>query len=261
LGQKVHPYGLRIGYIKPWKARWFAKRDAGTVLMEDLKIRAYLKKKLAIAGISSIEIDRASNRVRIRIFAAKPGVIIGRRGQEIDKIKEDLAALTKSEVFLDIKEVKMPQIDAQLVAENIVLQLEKRIGFRRAMKKAIQLAMQKGALGIKVQCKGRLGGAEIAREEKYHEGKVPLSTFRADIDYGFAEAFTTYGTIGCKTWIYKGDVLVKKEQEAQKLELEKKFKVVEEEIQKTETAEPAKPAAEVSQDGGTQENKSDAPTA
>jgi small subunit ribosomal protein S3 len=261
LGQKVHPYGLRLGYIKPWKARWFAKRDAGVILMEDLKIRAYLKKKLAIAGISSIEIDRSSNRVRIRIFAAKPGVIIGRRGQEIDKIKEDLAALTKNEVFLDIKEVKMPQIDAQLVAENIVLQLEKRIGFRRAMKKAIQLAMQKGALGIKVQCKGRLGGAEIAREEKYHEGKVPLSTFRADVDYGFAEAFTTYGTIGCKTWIYKGDVLVKKEQEAQKLELEKKFKVVEEEIQKAATSEAVTPAVEAPKDGGTQENSGNGPSA
>jgi len=229
--------------------------------MEDLKIRKYLKKKLAIAGISSIEIDRASNRIRLRIFAAKPGVIIGRRGQEIDKIKEDLAALTKSEVFLDIKEVKMPQIDAQLVAENIVLQLEKRIGFRRAMKKSIQLAMQKGALGIKVQCKGRLGGAEIAREEKYHEGKVPLSTFRADVDYGFAEAFTTYGTIGCKTWIYKGDVLVKKEQEAQKVELEKKFKTVAEEIKKSETSEVVKPADEKLTTSGTEENKSDAPTA
>lgn len=261
MGQKAHPYGLRLGYIRPWKARWFAKRDAGDLLMEDLKIREYLKKKLAIAGISSIEIDRASNRVRIRIFAAKPGVIIGRRGQEIDKIKEDLAALTKNEVFLDIKEVKMPQTDAQLVAENIVLQLEKRIGFRRAMKKAIQLAMQKGALGIKVQCKGRLGGAEIAREEKYHEGKVPLSTFRADIDYGFAEAFTTYGTIGCKTWIYKGDVLVKKEQEAQKLELEKKFKVVEEEIQKADTSEAVPPAVGTPKDGGTQENPNDAPAA
>jgi len=261
LGQKVHPYGLRVGYIKPWKARWFAKRDAGAILMEDLKIRSYLKKKLAIAGISSIEIDRSSNRLRLRIFAAKPGVIIGRRGQEIDKIKEDLAALTKNEVFLDIKEVKMPQIDAQLVAENIALQLEKRIGFRRAMKKAIQLAMQKGALGIKVQCKGRLGGAEIAREEKYHEGKVPLSTFRADVDYGFAEAFTGYGTIGCKTWIYKGDVLVKKEQEAQKLELEKKFKVAEEETSKSEASEASAPAPETSENGGTQENKSDAPTA
>ena len=261
MGQKVHPYGLRLGYIKPWKARWFAKRDAGPILMEDLRIRKYLKKKLAIAGISSIEIDRSSNRLRLRIFAAKPGVIIGRRGQEIDKIKEDLAALTKNEVFLDIKEVKMPQIDAQLVAENIVLQLEKRIGFRRAMKKAIQLAMQKGALGIKVLCKGRLGGAEIAREEKYHEGKVPLSTFRADIDFGFAEAFTTYGTIGCKTWIYKGDVLVKKEQEAQKLELEKKFKVVEEEIQKAATPEAIKPETEAPKDNATQENTGNAPTA
>lgn len=224
MGQKAHPYGLRVGYIKPWKARWFAKRDAGIILQEDLKIRKYLKDKLSFAGISSIEIDRASSRLRVRIFAAKPGVIIGRRGQEIDKIKEDLATLTKNEVFLDIKEVKMPQIDAQLVAENMALQLEKRVSFRRAMKKAVQLAMQKGALGIKVKCKGRLGGAEIAREEKYHEGSVPLNTFRADIEYGFAEAFTTYGTIGCKAWIYKGDVLVKKEQEAHKIEMEKKFK-------------------------------------
>ncbi len=254
MGQKVHPYGLRVGYIKPWKARWFAKRDAGVVLMEDLEIRKYLKKKLAPAGVSSIEIDRSGDRVRLRIFAAKPGVIIGRRGQEIDKIKEDLASLTKNEVFLDIKEVKMPQIDAQLVAENIVMQLEKRIGFRRAMKKAIQLAMQKGALGIKVQCKGRLGGTEIAREEKYHEGKVPLSTFRADVDYGFAEAHTTYGAIGCKAWIYKGDILIKKEQEAQKLELEKKFKSVEEELQKAENKEKkSEPSVE--------ESKNDGPTA
>ncbi|HOW88153.1 MAG TPA: 30S ribosomal protein S3 [Candidatus Omnitrophota bacterium] len=262
MGQKVHPYGIRVGYIKPWKARWFAKRDAGTILMEDLKIRKYLKEKLAVAGVSSIEIDRASNRIRVRIFAAKPGVIIGRRGQEIDKIKEDLADLTKNEVFLDIKEVKMPQIDAQLVAENIALQLEKRIGFRRAMKKAIQLAMQKGALGIKVMCKGRLGGAEIAREEKYHEGKVPLGTFRADVDFGFAEAFTTYGTIGCKAWIYKGDVLVKKEQEAQKLELEKKFKVAEEETVKAEGSETEKPASEgPAKENETQENKGHAASA
>jgi small subunit ribosomal protein S3 len=240
LGQKAHPYGLRLGYIKPWRARWFAKGDAAAYLGEDLKIRKYLKAKLAIAGVSSIEIDRASNRVRVRIFAAKPGVIIGRRGQEIDKIKEDLGAITKNEIFLDIKEVKMPQIDAQLVAENIALQLEKRIGFRRAMKKAMQLAMQKGALGIKVKCKGRLGGAEIAREEGYKEGKVPLSTFRADIDYGFAEAFTTYGTIGCKIWIYKGDILVKKEQEEQKQELEKKLRLVEAELaKKAATAEAA----------------------
>ncbi|HNX67938.1 MAG TPA: 30S ribosomal protein S3 [Candidatus Omnitrophota bacterium] len=258
MGQKVHPYGLRVGYIKPWKARWFAKRDAGVTLMEDLKIRKYLKEKLSFAGISSIEIDRSSNRLRLRIFAAKPGVIIGRRGQEIDKIKEDLAKLTKNEVFLDIKEVKMPQIDAQLVAENLALQLEKRIGFRRAMKKAVQLAMQKGALGIKIKCKGRLGGAEIAREEGYKEGKVPLSTFRADIDYGFAEAFTTYGTIGCKTWIYKGDILVKKEQEAQKLELEKKFMVIEEASKAEAAAVPAETAQSVE---GKKENSDNAPAA
>ncbi len=241
MGQKAHPYGLRVGYIKPWRARWFAKGDAVAYLGEDLKIRKYLKAKLATAGVSSIEIDRASSRLRVRIFAAKPGIIIGRRGQEIDKIKEDLTAITKNEVFLDIKEVKMPQIDAQLVAENMALQLEKRVSFRRAMKKAVQLAMQKGALGIKVKCKGRLGGAEIAREEGYKEGKVPLSTFRADIDYGFAEAFTTYGTIGCKAWIYKGDILIKKEQEEKKQELEKKLSQVEAEMKKVaETSEASK---------------------
>ena len=256
MGQKAHPYSLRVGYIKPWKARWFAKGDAVAYLGEDLKIRKYLKAKLAVAGVSSIEIDRASSRVRVRIFAAKPGVIIGRRGQEIDKIKEDLGAITKSEVFLDIKEVKMPQIDAQLVAENMALQLEKRVSFRRAMKKAVQLAMQKGALGIKVKCKGRLGGAEIAREEGYKEGKVPLSTFRADIDYGFAEAFTTYGTIGCKAWIYKGDVLVKKEQEEQKQELEKKLRQVEAEMLKKAAAAEAAPAPEAPK-----ENPTDAPNA
>ncbi len=242
MGQKAHPYGLRVGYIKPWRARWFAKGDAVAYLGEDLKIRKYLKAKLATAGVSSIEIDRAASRLRVRLFAAKPGIIIGRRGQEIDKIKEDLTAITQNEVFLDIKEVKMPQIDAQLVAENMALQLEKRVSFRRAMKKAVQLAMQKGALGIKVKCKGRLGGTEIAREEGYKEGKVPLSTFRADIDYGFAEAFTTYGTIGCKVWIYKGDILIKKEQEEKKQELEKKLSQVEVEMKKaaTEASEEVK---------------------
>ena len=242
MGQKAHPYGLRVGYIKPWRARWFAKGDAVAYLGEDLKIRKYLKSKLATAGVSSIEIDRAASRLRVRLFAAKPGIIIGRRGQEIDKIKEDLTAITQNEVFLDIKEVKMPQIDAQLVAVNMALQLEKRVSFRRAMKKAVQLAMQKGALGIKVKCKGRLGGTEIAREEGYKEGKVPLSTFRADIDYGFAEAFTTYGTIGCKVWIYKGDILIKKEQEEKKQELEKKLSQVEVEMKKaaTEASEEVK---------------------
>ncbi len=221
MGQKSHPYGLRLGYIKPWKARWYAQKKAFTdYLHEDIKVRKFLKEKLSFAGVSSIEIDRSSNRVRVRIYTARPGVIIGRRGQEIDKIKEELANLTKGEVLVDIKEVKNPQTDGQLVAENIGMQLEKRVGFRRAMKKAVQMAMQKGALGIKVLAKGRLGGAEIARDEKYHEGKVPLSTFRADIDYGFAEAHTTYGSIGIKVWIYKGDILVKKEQAAARKERE-----------------------------------------
>lgn len=226
MGQKSHPYGLRVGYIKPWRARWYSRKSLSDFLHEDLKIRKFLKEKLGFAGIANIEIERSGGRVRVRIFTARPGVIIGRRGQEIDKIKEDLGAITQSELFVDIKEVKSPQTDGQLVAENIALQLEKRVGFRRAMKKAVQLAMSKGAQGIKVLCKGRLGGAEIARDEKYHEGKVPLSTFRADIDYGFAEAFTTYGTIGVKVWIYKGDILVKKEEAAQRRErerLEKEF--------------------------------------
>lgn len=221
MGQKAHPYGLRVGYIKPWKGRWYARRNFADLLHEDLKLRKYLKEKLNFAGISNIEIERSSGRVRVRIFTARPGVIIGRRGQEIDKIKDDLAGLTQNEVFVDIKEVKSPQTDAQLVAENIAMQLEKRIGFRRAMKKALQAAMSKGALGIKILCKGRLGGAEIARDEGYREGKVPLSTFRADIDYGFAQAFTTYGTIGCKVWIYKGEIFVKKEEAAQRLERER----------------------------------------
>ncbi len=221
MGQKSHPYGLRLGYIKPWKARWFAPKNFANYLHEDLKIRKYLKEKLNFAGVSNIEIERSSGRVRVRIFTARPGVIIGRRGQEIDKIKEELAAITHSELFVDIKEVKNPQTDAQLVAENIAMQLEKRVGFRRAMKKAVQMAMTKGGLGIKVVCKGRLGGAEIARDEKYRDGKVPLNTFRADIDYGFAVAFTTYGTIGCKVWIYKGDVLVKKEEAGLRQERER----------------------------------------
>ena len=221
MGQKAHPYGLRLGYIKPWKAKWFAGKDFANLLHEDLKLRKHLKEKLGFAGIANIEIERSSGRVRVRIYTARPGVIIGRRGQEIDKVKEELAALTEKELFVDIKEIKIPQTDAQLVAENVTLQLEKRIGFRRAMKKAVQLAMGKGALGIKILCKGRLGGAEIARDEKYHEGKVPLGTFRADVDYGFAEAFTTYGTIGCKVWIYKGDILVKKAEAEQRLERER----------------------------------------
>lgn len=212
MGQKSHPYGLRLGYIKSWKAKWFAKgKQLIVFLHEDVRLRKFLKEKLSYAGISVIEIERSSGRVRVRIYTARPGVIIGRRGQEIDQVKDALAEMVgDKELFIDIKEIKEPQLDAQLVAENVAVQLEKRVSFRRAMKKAIQNARSRGTLGIKIQTKGRLGGAEIARTEGYHEGKIPLSTFRADIDYGFATAFTTYGTIGVKVWIYKGDVLVKK---------------------------------------------------
>jgi len=217
MGQKSHPFGLRLGYIKTWKAKWFAEgKQLVDFLHEDLKLRRYLKEKLGYAGISSVDIERSSGRVRVRIHTARPGIIIGRRGQEIDLVKEKLADMTPDkELYIDIKEIKDPQTDAQLVAENVAIQLEKRVSFRRAMKKAVQNARSKGALGIKIQCKGRLGGAEIARAEGYHEGKIPLGTFRADIDYGFATAFTTYGTIGAKVWIYKGDVLVKKEEAEQ----------------------------------------------
>jgi len=217
LGQKAHPYGLRVGYIKTWRSRWFMpKNQAAAILQQDLKIRDYIKNTLGYAGIADIEIERSSTRVRVRIHTARPGVIIGRRGQEIDKVKEQLSKIAGGELFLDIKEVKIPQISAQLVAENIALQLQKRVAFRRTMKRAVQLAMGKGALGIKVICKGRLGGSEIARQEVYHEGKVPLSTFRADVDYGFTEARTTYGAIGCKVWIYKGEIFLKKEQAAER---------------------------------------------
>lgn len=222
MGQKAHPYGLRLGYIKTWKGKWFAKgKQFISFLHEDLKLRKFLKDKLGYAGISNLEIERSSGRVRVRIYTARPGVIIGRRGQEIDQVKEALADIVPDkELFIDIKEVKEPQNDAQLISENVALQLEKRVSFRRAMKKAIQNARSRGCLGIKIQCKGRLGGAEIARTEGYREGKIPLSTFRADIDYGFATAFTTYGTIGVKVWVYKGDVLVRK-QEAQQRESQK----------------------------------------
>ena len=249
MGQKSHPYGLRLGYIKTWKARWFAEgRPLIEFLHEDLRLRRFLKEKLGYAGISNIEVERSSGRVRVRIHTARPGVIIGRRGQEIDQVKEELTEMVKEkELFVDIKEIKDPQIDAQLVAENVAIQLEKRVSFRRAMKKAVQNARGKGALGIKIQCKGRLGGAEIARAEGYHEGKIPLGTFRADIDYGFATAFTTYGTIGVKVWIYKGDVLVKKA-EAEQLKEKKALAPApaewKEEAEKKEEAPPAltKPA-------------------
>ena len=229
MGQKSHPYLLRLGYIKDWKSRWFLKKGYKEALHEDLKIRAFLKKQLAAAGVSSIDIERKAGKVRIQIFTARPGIIIGRRGQEIDRIKDAVSKLTQAEIIIDIKEVKVPQTDAQLVAENIALQLEKRVSFRKAMKKSMAAAMGKGALGIKVMCKGRLGGAEIARDEGYREGKVPLSTFRANVDYGFTEAFTTYGTIGVKVWIYLGDILVKKElaERAQEKKRKKESETVE----------------------------------
>ena len=210
MGQKVHPYGIRVGYIKPWKSRWYSEKDFTKYLLEDAAIRKYLDKALVNSGISKVDIERSSKRVRIIIYTARPGIVIGRRGTEIDKHRAEIVKMTKGEVYIDIKEVKVPQIDGQLVAQAVAGQLERRVSFRRAMKKAVSLAMQKGAEGIKIQCKGRLGGAEIARAEGYKEGKIPLSTFRVDVDYGYARANTTYGVIGVKVWISKGDVLMQK---------------------------------------------------
>lgn len=212
MGHKVNPISMRLGYIKNWRSRWFArKKDFADFLHEDLAIRKYVKKNFSAAGISVVEIERASNRAKVIIYTARPGIIIGRKGADIDRLRDDLQDKTKKEIYIEIKEIKNPAIEAQLVAENIAFQLEKRIAFRRAMKKAVQQAMNSGALGIKVKCAGRLGGAEMSRTEGYKEGKVPLQTFRADIDYGFTEALTTYGLIGVKSWIYKGDILDKKQ--------------------------------------------------
>ncbi|OGX32596.1 MAG: 30S ribosomal protein S3 [Omnitrophica WOR_2 bacterium RIFCSPLOWO2_02_FULL_50_19] len=211
MGHKVNPISMRLGYIKNWRSRWFArKKDFADFLHEDLAVRKYVKKNFSAAGISAVDIERASNRAKVIIYTARPGIIIGRKGADIDRLRDDLQEKTKKEIYIEIKEVKNPAIEAQLVAENIAFQLEKRIAFRRAMKKAVQQAMNSGALGIKVKCAGRLGGAEMSRTEGYKEGKVPLQTFRADIDYGFTEAHTTYGLIGVKSWIYKGDILDKK---------------------------------------------------
>ncbi|MGI5849061.1 MAG: 30S ribosomal protein S3 [Christensenellales bacterium] len=208
MGQKVHPHGMRVGVIKDWNARWFAKKgDFATNIKEDNEIRKQLKKQLYTAGISKIETERASNKLTVSIYTAKPGIVIGKGGQGVEILKNQLSKQTGKNVILNIMEVKRPDIDAQLVAENIASQLERRISFRRAMKQSIGRAMKGGALGIKAMCSGRLGGAEIARSEKYHDGSIPLQTIRADIDYGFAEANTTYGKIGCKVWIYKGEIL------------------------------------------------------
>jgi len=212
MGQKVHPYGFRLGYNKPWKSRWFAKREFPQLLHEDLRLKKELKSRLRAAGISSVEVDRMVNKLRISIHTARPGIIIGRKGAEIDKLKADLQKATNRDVFLDVQEVYKPELDAQLVAESIALQLEKRIAFRRAVRKAVDSAVRFGCKGIKVRVSGRLNGAEIARSEWHLQGRLPLQTLRADIDYGFAEAFTTYGVIGVKTWIYKGEILGEKKQ-------------------------------------------------
>ena len=207
MGQKVNPHGLRVGVIKDWDSKWYAEADFADLLVEDYNIRTYLKKKLYAAGVSKIEIERASDRVKVIIYTAKPGVVIGKGGAEIEKIKAEVQKFTSKKLVVDIKEVKRPDRDAQLVAENIALQLENRVSFRRAMKSCMSRTMKSGAKGIKTSCSGRLGGADMARTEFYSEGTIPLQTLRADIDYGFAEAHTTYGKVGVKVWIYKGEVL------------------------------------------------------
>ena len=207
MGQKVNPHGMRVGVIKDWDSRWYAEADFADNLIEDHKIRTYLKKKLYGAGISKIEIERASDRVKIIVHTAKPGVVIGKGGSEIEKLKAQVQKMTDKKLFVDIKEIKRPDRDAQLVAESIAQQLENRVSFRRAMKSTMSRSMKAGVLGIKTAVGGRLGGADIARTEFYSEGTIPLQTLRADIDYGFAEADTTYGMIGVKVWIYKGEVL------------------------------------------------------
>jgi small subunit ribosomal protein S3 len=208
LGQKVHPIGLRLGIIKTWDSRWFAdKKLYASYILEDHKLRQYIKRKLSHAGISKIEIERSSKRVRLRIYTARPGIVIGKKGSEIAQLKKELEKKVDHEVFIDIQEVRKPEIDAQLVAENVALQIERRVAFRRAMKRGVSSAMRFGAKGVKIMCAGRLGGAEMARREWYREGRVPLHTLRADIDYGFTQAKTTYGVIGVKVLIFHGEIL------------------------------------------------------
>jgi small subunit ribosomal protein S3 len=207
LGQKTHPIGVRLGIIKTWDSRWYAGKGYSDLLIEDISIRRNLKERLFHAGVPKIEIERAGQNMRVIIHTARPGIIIGKKGAEVEKLRKDLKELTGKDVSIDIKEIRKPEIDAQLVAENIALQLEKRVAFRRAMKKSVASALRFGTLGVKISCSGRLAGAEIARTEWYREGRVPLHTFRADINYGFAKARTTYGVIGVKVWMYHGDIL------------------------------------------------------
>ena len=205
MGQKVHPYGFRLGFNKTWRSRWYADRDYVKLLHEDLALRADLKKRFAHAGVSKIEIERAANKLKIDICTSRPGIIIGRKGTEVDKLKTEIQQRTKREVFINIQEIQKPELDAQLIGESVALQLVKRVAFRRAMRKAVESALRFGVRGIKIRVGGRLNGAEIARNEWYLHGQLPLQTLRADIDYGFAEAHTTYGCLGVKVWLYKGD--------------------------------------------------------
>lgn len=207
MGQKVHPIGFRLGIIKTWDSRWFSQKNFAALLHEDLKIRKIVKERLMHAGVSKIEIERAGQKAKINIHTARPGIIIGKKGAEVDKLKKDLETMTGKQMYINIQEIRRPELDVQLVAENIALQLERRIAFRRAMKKSVTSALRLGAQGIKIMCAGRLAGGEIARTEWYREGRVPLHTLRADIQYGFFEAKTTMGQIGVKVWIYRGDVL------------------------------------------------------
>jgi len=209
LGQKVNPVGLRLGIVKTWESRWYADKNYSDYILEDYKIRRFIKAKLYHAGVSRIEIERSSKLIRLRIYTARPGIVIGKKGAEISQLKKEIEKLVSHEVLIDIQEVRKPEIDAQLVAENVALQIERRVAFRRAMKRGVTSAMRFGAMGVKIICSGRLGGAEMARTEWYREGRVPLHTLRADIDYGFVEARTTYGIIGVKVFIFKGEILKK----------------------------------------------------
>lgn len=209
MGQKVNPIGLRLGIVKTWESRWFAEKNYADYILEDHRIRGFIKKKLYHAGISKIEIERSAKHIRLRVYTSRPGIVIGKKGAEIALLKKELEKIITSEVHLDIQEVRKPEIDAQLMAENVALQIERRVAFRRAMKRGVSSAMRFGAKGVKIICAGRLGGAEMARTEWYKEGRIPLHTLRADIDYGFAQAYTTYGVIGIKVFIFKGEILKK----------------------------------------------------
>lgn len=213
MGQKVHPRGFRLGVIEGWDSKWYAGREYAALLHEDIRIRQFIKRRLYHAGIAKVEIERAANKAKVNVHTARPGIVIGKKGAEIEKLKAELNKLTQRDCFINIHEVRRPDIDAQLVAENVGLQLERRVAFRRAMKEAVARAMRMGALGIRIQSSGRLGGAEIARREWYREGRVPLHTLRAEIGYGLAQAYTTYGVIGVKVWIFRGEVITRQEEE------------------------------------------------